>query len=172
MEIQPAGTPTGDPFFDAVRRRHPNVDIVLLPARPAPALGRPEASDADAERARHEVAETAGEVWRAAAPLSDKLPEARFSFGATPQAVRATERVVDHRSDGYGVLVSLRHELEERGWELERPAGGLERLVGRCDAGTVTASYAEQTGTFVLELASGDLLVGADTARRLVRGRS
>jgi len=31
MELRPPTEPIDDPFFAAVRRRHPDVDVVLLP---------------------------------------------------------------------------------------------------------------------------------------------
>lgn len=171
MDIHPAGTPVDDPFFGAVRRRHPDVDVVLLPSGQPARPDRPArpASDEDAAGAVQEAVATVGEVWAAAAPLTEKLPDSRLVFGSGPDTVRASARVVDHRTDGFGVLVSLRHQLEGGGWDLDRPGGDLERLVGRRGEETVTASYAEQTGTFVLELTSSELLVGADRARRLVR---
>jgi hypothetical protein len=78
-------------------------------------------------------------------------------------------RVVERRDDGFALLVRLRGELEERGWFVQRPPGGLERLVAELDGGHLVASYAEQSGTLVVELSSSALRVGVERARELVR---
>ncbi len=43
MELRPPTEPIDDPFFAALRRRHPDVDVVLLPPPGlAPTAERPE----------------------------------------------------------------------------------------------------------------------------------
>ena len=64
MDLLPAG-PTGDPLLDAVRRRHPDVDLVVLP---------PEKSAAPARRADSLTAEALGvAVLAEAQPVLDAL---------------------------------------------------------------------------------------------------
>ncbi|WP_193609270.1 hypothetical protein [Nocardioides lijunqiniae] len=169
MELQPVPDPTGDPFFDALRRRHPDVDVVLLPPEPPPA--DPDAVvDEDLPGAvLARVATLAEDLWAAAARDSDAVPEARMVYGDGPGAVRAASRVATRRDDGFHVLVALRHELETHGWAVTRPPGAVERIEGHLDDLTVTASYVEGTGALLFRLTSGSLTVGLDRARELTR---
>lgn len=65
MDLLPAG-PTGDPLLDAVRRRHPDVDLVVLPPEPTAA--------APALRADRATAEALGlAVLAEAQPVLDAL---------------------------------------------------------------------------------------------------
>ena len=169
MEIRPSGAPIDDPFFAAVRRRHPDVDIVLLPPTAPDDEPVETVDDATVDRATELVEAFADELWVAIAPLSETEPEVRLRYGDRESAVQAVARVVDRRSDGYAVLVRLRHELELRGWTVRRPAGELERLTASLDGGRLVASYAEETGVVMLELRSVGLPVGVERARELVR---
>jgi len=160
-----------DPFFDALHRRHPDVDLVVLPASRPPATAELVGDDVVAEvlaritvRARH--------LWAAAAPESDDEPHAIWCYAADPGRVRAVARLTGRRHDGFPLLVSLRHELERNGWDLTRPPGAVERLVGSIDDLKVSASYAEQAGTLVFAVTSASLAVGADRARALVRAQA
>ena len=178
MELRAPGVPIDDPFFAALRRRHPDVDLVVLPppepGGPGPGDGsvRWVADDTVAQIADL-VAAAAAELWTAVAPLSGREPETRVRYAEREADVRAVAQVVDRRSDGYAVLVRLRHELEERGWFVQRPPSPpgsvLERLVAELDGAHLVASYAEAGGALVLELSSSALPVGVDRARELVR---
>ena len=169
MEIRPSGAPIDDPFFAAVRRRHPDADVVLLPPTASEEETLESVDDATVDRATELVEAFADELWVAIAPLSDTEPEVRVQHGDRESAVQAVARVVDRRSDGYAVLVRLRHELELRGWTVRRPAGELERLTASLDGGRLVASYAEETGVVMVELSSAGLPVGVERARELVR---
>ena len=50
MSVHPASGPVGDPFLARVRRRHPDLDLVLLPPEP-PEAGRPVPPEPGAEQA-------------------------------------------------------------------------------------------------------------------------
>lgn len=178
MELRPPGAPIDDPFFAALRRRHPDVDLVVLPSPDAEVPGAEDApagtvTDPTVDQVADLVGAAAAELWAAVAPLSGRVPETRVRYADREADVRAVAQVVDHRSDGYAVLVRLRHELEERGWFVQRPpsprGSALERLVAELDGGHLVASYAEATGAVVLELSSSPLPVGVDRARELVR---
>jgi len=167
MEIMPSGAPIDDPFFAAVRRRHPDVDLVLLPPTPPDHEPVETVDDATLDRATELVEAFADGLWVAVAPLSEAEPEAALRYGDRESEVRAVARVVDRREDGYALLVRLRHELELRGWTVRRPVGGLERLTASLDDGRLVASYAEETGVVVLELSSAALPVGVERAREV-----
>ncbi len=169
MEIRPSGAPIDDPFFAAVRRRHPDVDLVVLPPDAPDEEPVETVDDATVARAADLVGGFADELWRAIAPLTRVKPQSRLRYGDRESDVQAVARVVDRRSDGYAVLVRLRHELELRGWAVQRPAGALERLSASLDGGRLVASYAEETGVVMLELCSAGLPVGVGRARELVR---
>lgn len=176
MELRPLSDPLGDPFFDVLRRRHPDVDVVLLPPVGPPAVppaavppAVEPASDAVVTSTLLRVEAVARGLWVSVAPDSVDRPRPRCTYGTGPGTVRATARLRTRREDGFHLLVALRHELEADGWAVTRPAGPVERLVGHLDDLTCTASYAEGPGTLLVELASGSLPVGGDRARELTR---
>jgi hypothetical protein len=167
MEPRPPDAPI-DPFWEAVRRRHPDADLVLLPPEDATEPADP-VDDATVGLVTGLVAEAAGALWRAVAPDSAVVPQVRLRFGDRETDVRAVAHVVERTPDGYARLVRLRHELERGGWSVQRPPHGLERLVAELYGGRCHASYAEGSGTLVLELSSAALPVGVRRARELVR---
>jgi hypothetical protein len=175
MELRPPGTPIDDPFFAAVRRRHPDVDLVVLPSDETTDDGTESADpvdDATVARVADLVAEVAAELWSAVAPDSGIAPTTRVRYAEREADVRAVARVVEQREDGFALLVRLLHELDARGWFVQRPpsrpGSALERIVAELDGGHVVASCSE-TGTVVVELASVALPVGVERARELVR---
>lgn len=168
MEIRPSGAPIDDPFFAAVRRRHPDVDLVVLPPTAPDEEPVETVDDATVDRATELVEAFADGLWVAIAPLSETEPHASLRYGDRESEVQAVARVVDVREDGHAVLVRLRHELELRGWTVRRPPGALERLTASLNGGRLVASYAEQTGVVMLELRSVALPVGVERARELV----
>ncbi|MCD4535878.1 hypothetical protein LRP67_17460 [Nocardioides sp. cx-169] len=170
MELHQISEPTGDPFFDALRRRHPDVDVVLLPPESPPAPPGATVDEAAANAVLARVQDLAGRLWSGAAGDSEESPRSRYRYGAGPGAVRAVAGVATRRGDGFHVLVALRHALESEGGALTRPPGAVERLVAHLDDLTVTASYAEEAGALLCEVSSESLEVGPDAARRLVRG--
>ncbi len=169
MELHRLSDPIHDPFLDAVRRRHPDVDVVVLPPEPPPGDAPPPLTDDVVAATLVSVATLARQLWGSVAPDSEEVPEARYVYGAGPGAVRATSRVVTRRDDGFHVLVALRHELETDGWEVVRPPGVVERLEARLDDLLVTASYAEESGALVVAVASESMSVGQPRARELTR---
>ena len=173
MEFRPPTEPVEDPFFAAVRRRHRDVDLVLLPPEPAPGL--PDGPVLDAA----EVRAVAARVTEVAAELTEGLVddaaeiESRFRFGPVPETVEAVARAATRSAEGYAALLTLRARLEAGPWDLSRPPGGpVERLAARRDDLMVTASYAEATALLAVIVSSTPLRVAdAATARRLVTGQ-
>ena len=103
MEIRPSGAPIDDPFFAAVRRRHPDVDLVVLPPTAPDEEPAETVDDATVDRTIELVEAFAHELWVAVAPLSETEPETRLRFGERESEVQATARLVDRRDDGYAV---------------------------------------------------------------------
>ena len=164
--MEPSDEPIDDPFFREVRRRHPDIDIVLLPPEPPPAEPGEDAEEVAAE-ALIRVATQARHLWSAIAPDAMERPASRFRFGNDAASVRPVSELNVRRDDGYEVLVRLRHELESHGWEVRRPDGTVEQLAGGLDGHAVSASYAEAQGVLVLTMSGPSLSVGVERAREL-----
>ena len=166
MDQERPDEPIRDPFFRELRRRHPEIDLVMLPPE-----GPPAPADADAEQAAAEelirVGTQARQLWSAIAPEAIDGPEVRYRFGRDAASVRAVSTLTTRRDDGYEVLVRLRHELESDGWDVRRPDGTVERLTGVLDALDVSASYAEALGVLVFTMSGPSVTVGAARAREL-----
>ncbi len=160
-----------DPFFREVRRRHPDVDIVLLPPSDGErtAADAPVVDDAAVAAARTRVAETAQWLWSVAAPGSDEAPRERLGFAAHEGWLRSGARVAEHRDDGSAALQRLDDALRDRGADVRREPGALPRLHAVLGDLTVTASAAA-TGAVLLAVESAPLHVGEHRAPELVRG--
>lgn len=154
----PDGAPavTLPPFFAAVRRRHPDVDLVVLPPEPAE---EPSLDDSA-------VAAVVAEVGAAASEIAGSPVEPRVGPGPRPGTVRVRARaVVSVDPDG---VRALRDRLVADGWEVRRFGPG--RLVGRRDGEQglhLRASYAEPRGAVLVDVSSPTLPVG-ERARSLV----
>jgi hypothetical protein len=166
MEIRPPTDPIDDPFFAAVRRRHPDVDIVVLPPETTDEASA-QVSPEEVAAAQTRVVAEAARVWAVVEPAAE-APETRLGFGDSPSTVRAVARSSAVRGDGFDALVRLRVELEREGWELRRRAGvGVERLTGVHDGLRVSVSYAERSELLLLTLSSEAMEVGVERAREL-----
>jgi hypothetical protein len=165
VKLRPPSAPL-DAFFAPVRRRHPDVDLVVLPAT------EPTRSGAALDRAQ--VVETLERVARTAEGLgeaalgSTATPVAGLGFGPDDGTVVASARS-SVTTDGFGALMALRGALEGEGWRIRRLAGAVERLSGARGDLRVQVSYAEETGALLLEVRSEPMYVGRARARQLVR---
>jgi len=164
MQLRPPDAPL-DAFFAPVRRRHPDVDIVVLPPEQPPSAEPVDPAQVDATLDR--VRDTAARVCETA--LRGTVPPARWRFGPDDGTVVASVRVVSTTPDGFGALVALRGDLESGGWRVRRQPGEVERLSGVMDDVRVQGSYAASTGTLLLDVRSEPLYVGRAAARDLVR---
>ena len=130
MELRPPGTPLDDPFFDAVRRRHPDVDLVVLPRRRARAGLPGRRRHGRRDRRRRWCAEAAAD---SGSPRSRRTPTPRPTTADCAadrrHDVRAVARVVDHRATGRRPGRAAPRARAAR-LVVQRPPGGLERLVG------------------------------------------
>lgn len=164
MELQPSAAPL-PPHLVEVRRRHPDVDIVVLPADPVDRDGTV-APDALVRQILGRVDEVSPRLGRA---VGWAPPPAEIRYGAQRGTVRArTHCSLVHRA-GERVLGSLASDLAACGWEVRRPAGDVRRLVARTDGLELRASWAEATGVFLLDLSSGPVRVGETRARSMVQ---
>ncbi len=177
MELRGNDVPVDDPFFAPVRARHPDVDIVVLPAPTTPPAGS--GPDGETHLDAPDPTEALARVEAATRPLLTALdapqgthPETTFRFGVEEGVVRATAAAVAHLEHGAVALDRLHHLLLAHGWEVLRPAGGVPRITGAHEGLSVTASYAAATQTFLLTVSSEPLPVGVVDARALVAGRA
>ena len=162
MTRHPAGPPVGDPFWAEVRRRHPDVDLVLLPPE-APADPTDEPVDDAVVRADLET------VRARAAALGLQEPEERVELTATAGAVRAAARAVTHADRD--ALERLHAAAVAAGWDVRRHPGPVELLLGHGDRLALRASYAPSTGVLVVEVSGPDRVVGGHRAEALTRER-
>ena len=87
MSLRPASGPVDDPFFARVRRRHPDLDLVLLPPE-TPDAGTPAPAEPGAEEA---LADDRASVEEEARRLGIEEP-AVIARGTRPGTVRARVR--------------------------------------------------------------------------------
>jgi hypothetical protein len=165
MELQPPDAPL-DEFFAPVRRRHPDIDIVVLPPEPTPSTEP--FDEAQVVETLDRVAGTAERAWDAALRTT-ATPAAGWGFGPDEGTVVASARSSATSRDGFGALVALRGALEAEGWQVRQLAGAVERLSGVLGDLRVHASYAESTGALLLGVTSEPMYVGRTRARELVR---
>ncbi|GAA4733122.1 hypothetical protein GCM10023350_15740 [Nocardioides endophyticus] len=164
MELQSRGAPL-PPFFAAVRRRHPDVDIVLLPGERPESEHAEQATEQQLANAFDLTTGTATRAW-AEAVGDGQLPESRFAFGPDEDSVTARARV-SARLDG-SPLLPLAAALAQTGWDIGQRPGAVSQLFAHRATMQLVASYAAANGTFVLTASSTPLLVGVDRARELV----
>lgn len=157
MTLHPTDRPVADPFLAAVRRRHPDVDLVLLPPEPPP----PEADPAALDEVRTDL-----ETVRARAEQLGAAGEERIELGTVAGAVRASARSVT-RTDDTSVVDGLAAAAAGHGWDLRRHRGAVDLLVGSLGQLRLRASHATSTGVLVVEVSGPDRPVGAERAREL-----
>jgi hypothetical protein len=167
MKLQPPDGPL-DAFFAPVRRRHPDVDIVVLPAAEPTPPAEP-LDEAQVAETLDQVVTTAELAWEAMGSRTTAAPTARWCYGTDDGTVLASARSSITTPDGFGALVALRGALETRGWRVRRLPGAVERLSGVRGHLRVQASYVEHTGALLLEVSSRSMSVGRARARELVR---
>lgn len=165
MELQSRDAPL-PPFFAAVRRRHPDVEIVLPPTeQPATESAGP-ATEKQIANAFDLTTGTATRAW-AEAVGDGQLPDSRFAFGPGEDTVTVRSRV-SARLDG-SPLAPLAAALAPDGWEVRHRPGDVSQLCAHRATMQLVASYAAASGAFVLTASSTPLTVGVDRARELVR---
>lgn len=119
MSLRPASGPVGDPFFAQVRRRHPDLDLVLLPPEAADA-GTPRPAEPGAEEALADDRASVEEEARRMG-LDERAVIAR---GSRPGTVRARVRGLrDEPLDGSRIV-------EVTGPDRAVGAARVRRLVG------------------------------------------
>ena len=154
-----------DPFLSAVRRRHPDADLVVLPPGRPPDPSPPLAEHDALAGAALRVGERADALWPM---LGEPVPaDVRWAHGPGTESVVARSRLVRH-GQRREVLEELAAVLAGAG-EVRRPAGVVERLVAEARGTTTSVSWADATGVLVVEVRSAPVVVGASLVRDLTR---
>lgn len=173
-----------DPFWSVVRRRHPDLDLVLLPpeaaesAAAAPPLAP--VADVDAEAARFDDRATG--LWRRLVDAEPPPAQTRWLAGDSRDAVRREVRFTREGADPVEDTVALRaaaETLRAEGWRVLAPPDGMPRVLASHDAdGRIGHIGREElqlllvpgTGRLVLRVRSAGIPVGRRTAHTLLTG--
>ncbi|MGB3374245.1 MAG: hypothetical protein WBA87_03800 [Microbacterium sp.] len=163
-----------DPFWSVVRRRNPDLDIVLLPAdQPSPAeSGQPHR--ASEPFALMQVVD-ADELWANLVGHGMPRRSALWTPGPTRDSVRhAVTLTLDEVSDtaGIGHLREAGERLAVEGWQVFTPPMGIPRVLagrpGELGDETLLFGYAPEQRRLFARLTSTGLPVGVRRAQELI----
>lgn len=160
-----------DPFWDVVRRRHPDLAPLLLPPdaapRPRPAVGEPVSDDVvlaaqrDATGLHLTLLAQVGQ-----GPPDEPPPTGVLRPGPGRLTLEAaTTTVLRDHPDGHGSLTRLAEALD--GWSRRLAPGRVARLEARLGGRVVAASYVEDERVLVLSVVSAPLPVTREQSHRL-----
>lgn len=153
------------PFWAALRRRHPDVDLVLVAGPPRVQVPADRATpDAGLEAAVDRVTAHATGAWAQVLGRGEPLI-ATLEPGPAEHTVVARTRA-SARLDA-SPLPALELALTDGGWSAQRPDTAMPVLTARRTGVTLLASYAP-TGVVTLTVSSTPLAVGVERARELV----
>ncbi|MFC6286347.1 hypothetical protein ACFP3Q_17960 [Nocardioides sp. GCM10027113] len=172
-----------DPFWAVIHRRHPDVDVVLLPDDAAPTApdNEPAVDLTDADIARLDSRVLA--IWCELADLEAAGPESRWLAGPTPDDVRREATLTAEAVEpleGTTLLEEAVAQLRARGWHVSAPPDGTPRVLAARlpDEGGPAAVGREElhlllapgTGRLVLRHRSAGIRVGREQVHALVTG--
>lgn len=163
-----------DPFWSVVRRRHPDIDIVLLPPdRPVPADSG-QAARAPEPFAREHIAE-ADAVWAALVGHGMPLSTTRWIPGPTGDSIcHSVTLTLGDVEDAIGLahVRTAAELLSADGWTVFIPPTGMPRVTAdrAADLGSerMLLGYAADPGNLFLQLTSAGVPVGTRTAHELI----
>lgn len=157
-----------DPFLTAVRRRHPDADLVVVPPEPG-RPPRPVAGDEELADASQQVGDLADRLWAA---LDEPVPAGvHWVHGPGDDTVAARSRLV-RAVPPTDALDRVEEVLAAAGAGVRRVAGAVERLVGRGPERTRARAWRTTgTGVLVVEVESEPLRTDPERVRALTGGR-
>lgn len=173
-----------DPFFGEVRRRHPDIDIVLLPPEP-PQAPEPPAGSAPVDPSvlttvavEHEAEARA--LWsRVARGIDLPADTARWAPGTVTGTVARESLLAAEGVDpvtAAAALAGAARSLAEGGWHVLEPDTGMPRvLAGRGEGAgrrEVQVVHVEATGRYAVTSRGPSYAVGPARVRALLLGAS
>jgi hypothetical protein len=162
-----------DPFYRELRRRHPDIDIVLLPeVPPGSATDLAEAPPLPAQPGTvlQDLSDSFETLWAILTGLPTSSSEVpRWRAGTSDDQVFA-ERVGRSTgvTDGSALLLDAAAALDARSWNFRVPRGGVPRLLAEHSGRSLTISVWDDAVT--LTVRSESYAVEADVKRALLRG--
>lgn len=171
------GTAAGssDPFWSVVRRRHPDVDIVLLPSQDEAAEEvdpvEPDPSLVDDVPAAFDA--WIVDVWPRLAGDLDRPPfESSWVPGAVTGSLSRTALLAVDDVDGVAAAQALsgaERALELDGFHVLAPPDGMPRVLAGRDEGRMRRElqivHVPATGRFAVLATLGPVVVGREAAR-------
>ncbi len=120
-----------EPFWDVVRRRHPDVDVVLLPpagTTPPPPVGGEPVTAEEAHRVADRLDDDFATLWEGLFGTAPEASPVRWTGGLVPGTARPvrSQRSADVPLDLVG---AARPSLADLGWTTSEPPAGLPPLV-------------------------------------------
>lgn len=178
MDTGDGQTIANDRFFAEVRRRHPDIDIVLLPqVDPGPA--QPAAPAAPLEpiepAALAEALETTltGLLPLMAPGIDLPAPQWRWGPGDSTGSVARETLVAAENLEAVPALTALsgaERALVAEGWHVLVPPDGLPRVLANSPDGTqAQVVYVEGRSRYAVRLRSASYVVGRESAADLLR---
>lgn len=167
-----------DPFWSVVRRRHPDIDIVILPQEPGPVDESGLPARSPGAFAESEITK-ADDYWAQLVGHGLPVSTRRWIAGPTGDSVRFT---VTLTLDGVSSTAGLGH-LSEAGalltstdWHVFAPPTGMPRITadrsGDLGAEKILFGFAPETGRLFLRLTSTGLPVGKARSHELIGSAS
>lgn len=165
------GAPAGDPFWDVVHRRHPDIDIIVLPPETRATVPPADAPAAISLRDARLLAQDVNDLFTemlelllpGQAPVAAPL---RWEGGAGVGAPTRSARVDDLDPEHARQLVSVADAaLTARAWRVASPDAAFHRLTATTAGMTVTLSA--HRGLCRLEVRGPDHAIGRDELRLL-----
>lgn len=168
-----------DPFWSAVVRRHPDVDVVVLPQADDPRLEvPPDIPVLSVEQAGEVCESAAASWWHALQPDQDPTQEhARWLAGEAGGTVRhEATRTRDGlaAAEGRAILEQASDLLRQAQWTVFTPPDGLPRVLGSrpgaLGQSEMQVVFAPEPGRLIMRLRTELLHVGPDGVEELLRG--
>ncbi|MGH8920125.1 MAG: hypothetical protein ACRD0H_17630 [Actinomycetes bacterium] len=166
-----------EPFFAAVRRRHPDVDIVVLrgepDADPLAQRGDLEITDVEEARRRRAGAEALLDILlELLTPGLGPTTEAAVSGwrGSGPgELIAQTSVRMPEVGEvaGHAALETAAGSLLARGWRVDRPEGGAPRVVAQHDQISVEVTWWPPVAAYDVTVRTDPIRVGVEMARAL-----
>ncbi|MGF2948610.1 hypothetical protein [Microbacterium alcoholitolerans] len=182
-----SGHVDSDPFWSVVRRRHPDLDIVVLPPappRPAESGGPLRAPEPFAEAHLAQAHAVWAEIIGHRMPQSTPKCTTRWIPGPTRDAVRHTATLTIDDVDGASGLEHLNgvpEPLIADRWRVFAPPTGMPRITADRDGDAsdgdlgdehLLIGYAPEARRLFARLTSAGIPVGVPRAQQLTGGRT